>query len=162
VDEPVFPDDLDALHALVAEGVGEDVWIGFTRVRHGAPPPPLRVADVAAVLADAGFAEAGRRDVDGVRYAVRFAPAPARRARAPRRVPEGPFEEPVLPAEYEQRLRDDPRAAAFFNEQPPRYRRAAIWWVASGKAEETRERRIAGLIEACARGERLMQIQRNL
>jgi uncharacterized protein YdeI (YjbR/CyaY-like superfamily) len=52
-----------------------------------------------------------------------------------------------LSADYEQRLRADAKAAAFFDARPPSYRRAASHWVMSAKRPETRERRIATLIE---------------
>ena len=55
-----------------------------------------------------------------------------------------------LPPEYEQRLRENAAAAEYFDERPPWYQRAAIHWVMSAKREETRERRLAQLIEDCA------------
>jgi hypothetical protein len=38
---------------------------------------------------------------------------------------------------------------------PPSYRRPALWWVISAKRPETRERRLATLIEDSAAGRRL-------
>jgi uncharacterized protein YdeI (YjbR/CyaY-like superfamily) len=52
-----------------------------------------------------------------------------------------------LPAEYEERLRADSAAWEFWTSRPPSYRKAAVWWVVSAKREETRERRLASLIE---------------
>jgi uncharacterized protein YdeI (YjbR/CyaY-like superfamily) len=57
-----------------------------------------------------------------------------------------------LPAEYDGRLRANAVAAEYFDRRPPSYRRAAIHWVLSAKREETRERRLAQLIEDSARG----------
>jgi len=57
-----------------------------------------------------------------------------------------------LPAEYDARLREDPAAAADFDARPPSYRRAAVHWVTSAKREETRQRRLAQLIERAAQG----------
>ena len=57
-----------------------------------------------------------------------------------------------LPAEFERRLRANRRAAAFFDAQAPWYRRTATHWVISAKREETRERRLAQLIEDSAAG----------
>ena len=37
--------------------------------------------------------------------------------------------EPVLPPEYERRLRDNPAAAAWFDAATPSYRRIAVRWV---------------------------------
>jgi uncharacterized protein YdeI (YjbR/CyaY-like superfamily) len=58
-----------------------------------------------------------------------------------------------LEPDHEQRLRADERANAFFEAQPPFYRRAAIHWVTSAKKAETRDRRLAQLIECSAAGE---------
>jgi uncharacterized protein YdeI (YjbR/CyaY-like superfamily) len=49
------------------------------------------------------------------------------------------------------------KAWDFFRAQPPYYRRVASFWVVSAKKEETRQRRLAALIECSARGERLPQ-----
>jgi uncharacterized protein YdeI (YjbR/CyaY-like superfamily) len=57
-----------------------------------------------------------------------------------------------LEPDQERRLRADERARAFFEAQPPSYRRAAIHWVTSAKKPETRERRLAQLIECSAAG----------
>jgi uncharacterized protein YdeI (YjbR/CyaY-like superfamily) len=58
-----------------------------------------------------------------------------------------------LEPDQERRLRADERALVFFEAQPPSYRRAAIHWVTSAKKPETRERRLAQLIECAAAGE---------
>lgn len=164
MDGPLFFDDLDALREWAAAHCGDepDVTVGFARVRYGTPLPAFRVAEAADVLAEHGWGEVGRVPVDDVRYAVRFAPVKAKPRRAPAIPEEGDFEPPVLSAEYEARLRDDPRAWEFFESQPPKYRRTAVWWVMSGKAAETRERRISALVEACARGEKVAQLQRQM
>jgi uncharacterized protein YdeI (YjbR/CyaY-like superfamily) len=57
-----------------------------------------------------------------------------------------------LPPEYEEQLRANAAAAAYFEAKPPWYRRAATHWVVSAKREETRLRRLAQLIEDSARG----------
>ena len=43
-------------------------------------------------------------------------------------------------------------AWTFFSAQPPSYRRTAAYWVQSAKKEETRERRLAVLIDVSKRG----------
>jgi uncharacterized protein YdeI (YjbR/CyaY-like superfamily) len=58
-----------------------------------------------------------------------------------------------LEPDQERRLRADERALVFFEAQPPSYRRAAIHWVTSATKPETRERRLAQLIECSAAGE---------
>jgi uncharacterized protein YdeI (YjbR/CyaY-like superfamily) len=52
-------------------------------------------------------------------------------------------------------LRANRKAAAFFDAQPPGYRKIATFWVMSAKKEETRARRLAQLIERSASGARI-------
>ena len=52
-------------------------------------------------------------------------------------------------------LRADKAAWRYFEAAPPGYQRVAIWRVMSAKRPETRERRLADLIAACADGRRL-------
>jgi uncharacterized protein YdeI (YjbR/CyaY-like superfamily) len=49
-------------------------------------------------------------------------------------------------------------ARAFWDRQPPGYRRLATHWVMSAKRPETRDKRLATLVEASARGERVAAI----
>ena len=65
-----------------------------------------------------------------------------------------------LSAEQRALLDADAAAAAFFDAQPPGYRRTAIHWVTSAKKPETRERRLATLIEDSAAGRRLKHLSR--
>jgi len=64
-----------------------------------------------------------------------------------------------LPAAAQERLRADPAAWSYWCSRPPGYRRIAAWWVISAKRPETRQRRLATLIEDCAAG-RLIPSQR--
>jgi uncharacterized protein YdeI (YjbR/CyaY-like superfamily) len=52
-----------------------------------------------------------------------------------------------LDPDQQRRLRANERAWAFFEAQPPSYQRTATHWVTSAKKPETRERRLAQLIE---------------
>jgi len=61
----------------------------------------------------------------------------------------------TLPAEAEKRFRANRKAWEFFSAQPPWYRRVTIYWVLSAKKEETRERRLATLIEDSENGRRI-------
>jgi len=56
----------------------------------------------------------------------------------------------VFSAEHEARFRAAAAAWEWFQAQPPWYRRTATYWVVSAKRPETRERRLAQLIEDCA------------
>jgi uncharacterized protein YdeI (YjbR/CyaY-like superfamily) len=59
-----------------------------------------------------------------------------------------------LDREYQRRFESNRKAWAFFGSRPPGYRKLAIHWVMSAKREETRERRLAELIDCSARGEK--------
>lgn len=52
----------------------------------------------------------------------------------------------------ERRFRADDAAWAWFSAQAPWYRRTAVHWVISAKREQTRERRLATLIDDSRRG----------
>ena len=62
---------------------------------------------------------------------------------------------PRLPPAAEKRFRSNKKAWKFFNNQPPSYRRVAIYWILSAKKEETRERRLTTLIDDSAHERRL-------
>ena len=69
-------------------------------------------------------------------------------------------EDPVLEPEQEKRFRANKQAWAFFVSQAPWYRRAAVHHVVSAKKPETRERRLAQLIEDSAAGRRIKPLAR--
>jgi uncharacterized protein YdeI (YjbR/CyaY-like superfamily) len=56
-----------------------------------------------------------------------------------------------LPAEFEKQFLANAGAWAFFQAQPPWYRRTSTYWVINAKKEETRLKRLATLIDCCAR-----------
>ncbi|MDQ1713880.1 MAG: hypothetical protein QOE45_3330 [Frankiaceae bacterium] len=60
-----------------------------------------------------------------------------------------------LPPEYEAALRRTKGAWEFWAAQPDGYRRNIAYWVTSAKQEPTRQRRLATLAAASARGERV-------
>ena len=55
-----------------------------------------------------------------------------------------------FPPELEKKFRANKKAWAFFQTLPPYYRRGETRWVSSAKAEQTRLRRLARVMEACA------------
>jgi uncharacterized protein YdeI (YjbR/CyaY-like superfamily) len=61
---------------------------------------------------------------------------------------------------YEERFRAKKRAWASFEAMPKSYRQAAIRWVMTAKKEETRERRLATLMESSAAGRRVPPLMR--
>lgn len=62
----------------------------------------------------------------------------------------------ALDADAEARFRGDEKAWAFWEKQPPGYRRTITWWVVSAKQEATRRRRLEKLIAESAAGRRLL------
>jgi uncharacterized protein YdeI (YjbR/CyaY-like superfamily) len=63
-----------------------------------------------------------------------------------------------LAPDQEREFRSNERAWAFFEAQPPSYRKTALWWVVSAKREETRARRLRTLVEDSANGRRLRHL----
>jgi uncharacterized protein YdeI (YjbR/CyaY-like superfamily) len=122
--------------------------IRFTPRRPGSGWSAVNVAKVAALEA------AGKMRTEG---RATFAARPDAAAR-----PRG-FDfrdEARLPPALARAFRAHPRAWAFFQAQPPGYRRLAAYWVASGKREETRARRFATLLADSAAGRRISLLER--
>jgi len=71
-----------------------------------------------------------------------------------------PEKQHELDAKSEQRFRAKKKAWAFFTSRPPWYQRATTDWVMSAKKEETRERRLAELIESSAKEELIRAVQK--
>lgn len=65
-----------------------------------------------------------------------------------------------LPAEMIGQFKADPAAWEFYQEQPAGYRRQSARWVISAKREETRQRRLATLIEDSRNHLRIKQLRR--
>jgi len=70
-------------------------------------------------------------------------------------------EQAVLDPALAATLRANRKAAAFFDAQPPGYRRVATFWIMSAKKEETRKRRLAQVIERSAAGKRIDMLNPN-
>jgi len=64
-------------------------------------------------------------------------------------------------AASERQLRANRAAAAFFDAQPPGYRKGAAYWVMSAKKDETRAKRLAILVGRSARGLRIDRMKPN-
>ncbi len=60
-----------------------------------------------------------------------------------------------LPPPAQKLLRANPAAWAFWQLQPPGYRRSAVHWVCQAKRDETRQRRLLELIADSAAGRRI-------
>jgi len=66
----------------------------------------------------------------------------------------------VLPAPMIARFKETAGAWEFYQEQPPGYRRHTVRWVTSAKREETRERRLATLIDDSGNRLRIKQLRK--
>lgn len=60
----------------------------------------------------------------------------------------------------EKRFRANKAAWKFFKARPPWYRRTATWWVISAKREETRDKRLATLIDDSEHERTIAQLTR--
>lgn len=137
-----------------------------------------------------GWIDGVRRSLDPESYSIRFTPRQLRSIwsnvnvakvqamlQAGRMMPAGiaawEKRDPAKPGVYafereaaafdtdaEQRFRRHRAAWRFFQDQPPGYRRLVTHWVVSAKRADTRERRLAALIDYSARRERLPQTSR--
>ena len=65
-----------------------------------------------------------------------------------------------LAAPDERRFRANKKAWSFFQARPAGYRTTAIWWVVSAKREETRDRRLATLIDDSEHGRTIAPLTR--
>jgi uncharacterized protein YdeI (YjbR/CyaY-like superfamily) len=61
----------------------------------------------------------------------------------------------TLDPKYERKFKANKKAWDFFQSLPPGFRRNAIFYVTSAKQEQTRERRLARIIEDCNNGVRV-------
>jgi uncharacterized protein YdeI (YjbR/CyaY-like superfamily) len=65
-----------------------------------------------------------------------------------------------LPREFEKQFRVNKEAWAFFQSQPPWYRRTSTYWVISAKKEDTRRKRLATLIDCSAHSRNIPSLNR--
>ena len=65
-----------------------------------------------------------------------------------------------LPKQMVARFKKNRGAWKFYQEQPPGYRKQSARWVTSAKREETRERRLATLIDDSKNGMRIKQLRK--
>jgi uncharacterized protein YdeI (YjbR/CyaY-like superfamily) len=161
----------------------EELWVGFHR--KGSGKPSISWPEAVDQALCFGWIDGIRKRVDDTSYMNRFTPrrptstwsavnvkrarelidqglmTPAGlrafEARRDNRIGIYSYEQrpKELPAKYARPFRAKARAWKAWRAMPPSYRKAATWWVISAKREDTRERRLATLIEATARGGRI-------
>ena len=154
-------------------------WVGFHK--RGTGRPSITWSQAVDQALCFGWIDGVRKSVDGDSYMIRFTPRkrgsrwslvnvarvqeldaagvmhPAGRAAFDARTEVGTYSyeqrnAAAFDPERERRLRENAAAWAYFEAQPPWYRRTATHWVMSAKREETRDRRLARLIEDSAAG----------
>jgi uncharacterized protein YdeI (YjbR/CyaY-like superfamily) len=167
------------------EAAGE-LWVGLARASKGRTAPITWAGLVDEILC-AGWIDSVRMPFDAEWHAIRITPRRAGSVWSARNVgrvealraegrmrPAGEaafarrredrtaiysfdgtwaFDEPA-----EAAIRERPGAWAWFEAQPPGYRRQAAHWVMSAKRNDTRAGRLAKLVEGCAAGARLPEI----
>jgi uncharacterized protein YdeI (YjbR/CyaY-like superfamily) len=168
---------LDRHHATASE-----LLVGFYRKASGRGITYREALD--EVLAF-GWIDGVRKRLDAETYTIRFTPRKAGsiwsavnirrvreltslglmeppglrafRARDERKTRQYSYERETtqLDPALHQILRANRKASSFFDAQPPGYRKTVIFWVMSAKKDETRERRLAHLIERSANGARV-------
>jgi uncharacterized protein YdeI (YjbR/CyaY-like superfamily) len=155
-------------------GSCSELWIGFHRI--GSRKPTVTYEEAVEQALCFGWIDGIKKSVNAHSYTHRFTPrkptsrwSAINQERVRRLIAAGSMEATGLRAfqnadvssrsySYEQRtsaqlsraqqnrFRTNKRAWAFFQSQPPWYRRTASWWVVSAKKEETREKRLSALI----------------
>jgi uncharacterized protein YdeI (YjbR/CyaY-like superfamily) len=166
----------------------QELWIGFYKKGSGKVGiTPAEALDEALCF---GWIDGVRRRLDDERYVNRYSPrrrgsnwSEINTKRAHELLAEGRMQPAGLKAfaardaekstqysyearsrgladAYEARFRASAGAWAFWEAQPPSYRKTASWWVMSAKKEETRLRRLATLIDDSAHGRRIALLRR--
>ena len=162
-----------------------ELWVGFYRKGTGKKGTTYHEALDEALCF--GWIDGIKRKVDDLRYTHRFTPRKAKskwsdvnlkryaeleaegRIEPPGAAARARFDpaqhtpysfetRPELAPEYQRVFASDEAAWAFFQAQPPGYRRTAAHWIMSAKRSETRERRLQQMIDCSREGERLPQI----
>ncbi len=174
-------DWLEQNHATTTE-----LWVGF--YKKGAAQAGITYAQAVDQALCYGWIDGIRKGIDASGYTNRFTPRKSRsiwsavniqrvgelselglmhpsglaafNRRDPDRTNLYSFEASTreLPEEYKERFRANRPAWDFFQSQPPGYRKTASWWVISPKKEETRQKRLAILIEDSANARRLAAV----
>ena len=164
-----------------------ELWVGYWKKATGKPSLSWEQSVDEALCH--GWIDGVRYTIDEERYRIRFTPRRGSRwsARNLRRVAElqkqgrmrpagiEAFEArssdeagysqrertvTTLPPDFQRQLEANAAAWAFFESQPPGYRKNAVHWVTDAKRESTRERRLQTLIEDSANGLRIGPLRR--
>jgi len=160
-----------------------ELWVGFHKRATGKPSVTWSESVDEALCV--GWIDGIRKRVDAETYKIRFTPRKptsvwsqinmdkvaalrkagrmrpaglkAHAARRPNKVGIYSYEQrtPELDEPYRGLLQRNKAAWAFFEAQPPSYKKMVAWYIHSAKKEETRLARLDKLAAASARGKRL-------
>lgn len=166
----------------------KELWVGFYKKTSGQKSITYPEAVDQALCF--GWIDGVRKSIDAERYVNRFSPrrtgsvwsavntkrareliasgemhaagAKVFEARDPSKTKMYSFERDSaeFTAALLKKFRANKKAWAFFESQPPSYRKTITWWVISAKQEATQERRLAQLIADSAKGERVGVLKR--
>ena len=161
----------------------KELWVGFYKKDSGKPSItwPESVDEALCF----GWIDGIRKSLDDESYVIRFSPrkpnsiwSAVNIRNVERLIKEKRMEAPGVTAyaarkeyrsgiySYEQRpaelvepyariFKRNKTAWKFFQAQPPSYRKMMTWYILSAKREETRAQRLATLIEACEKQQRM-------
>lgn len=130
----------------VRHSLGEDAYtIRFTPRKPGSNWSVVNVRTATRLIAEGRMAPAG------------LAAFEAGASQRKRSAPHEQLKAPKLAGADLRRLQADAAAWRWFRKAAPSYQRACAFWVQSAKRQETRDRRLAQLIEYAGRGEVLPQ-----
>jgi uncharacterized protein YdeI (YjbR/CyaY-like superfamily) len=187
---PIFFETSDDFRAWLASHHDsvEEQWVGLWKKATG--KPSITWTESVAQALCFGWIDGLRRSIDDEAYMIRFTPrkpkshwsrrnaamyrelevaglveAPGRAAweqRDPENTGQASYEREraVFGDELRAMLDADPAAAAWFDAQPPGYRRTATYWVVSAKRKETRVRRMEQLIQDSAAERKIQPLRR--
>lgn len=163
----------------------DELWVGFYKVGSGKPSITWKQSVDEALCF--GWIDGIRRSIDERSYKIRFTPRrpgsnwskvntqrvwelkqcgrmqPAGlkafdTGRAKKRDYSYEEKERVVDAGVVKAIKAEPAAWEYWQTQPPWYQRTASFWVISAKKDETRQRRLARLIDDCVHGRRIMEV----
>ena len=185
---PSFFETPAALRAWLRQNhaAASALWIGFYKARSDRTGVTYKQALDEALCQ--GWIDGVRKTIDEARWTIRFTPrkagsvwslinrkraaelltlgrmtaagrrAFAAREEAPKRRYSYESQPRSLAAAHQRAFRADRAAWAFFETQPPSYRKKAVFWVESAVQEKTRERRLRALMAASREGVRLGEL----
>lgn len=182
--EQFYPPDREVWRAWLAEHHDRSpgVLVIFYKAETGKPSIPIDEAIDEALCF--GWVDSHIRKLDDERYARLFSPRKAKspwsrinKEKVARLIDEGrmaeaglakieaakadgswtvydPIEDLIVPDDLAEALSENPDAAANFEAFPPSSKKNILWWIASAKRPETRQKRITETVEKAAENKR--------